>query len=136
MTPEDWKYVENELIPPWGRIVLICDGYKVSLCVQRTSKMKYTIVVYVNGEIDFSWMRKDCDERNRFMRPVTRPLLTKAQQKAEKRLAKLCKRPSRHDVKYTYWVPDWTSVKSLRRHFCKHNQDIQLVRDEAATEAI
>ena len=91
--------------------------------------MKYGIVVYVNGELDFSWLRQECEERNKFMRCISRPLYTPSQQKAEKKLAKLCRRPSRHDKKYVYWVPDWTNVAAMRRHFCKHNKDIQLIEE-------
>ena len=136
MTPEEWKYVEDRLVPPFGEIKLLCDDYEVTLQVQRIEKMKYGIIVYINGKLNWGWLREDCEERRRFMRPISRPLFTPSQQKAEKQLAKLLKRPSRHDVKHVYWVPDWSSVTAMRRHFCRNNQVIELVRDGQSQEAV
>lgn len=131
MTPDEWKTAEGILSYPYGRVSLRCDGYDVTLIVSVIGKLKLGIVVYVNGKADLSWLNKDCEERNKFLCQKEKPLYCSAAAKVEKKLAKLCKRPSRHDKKYTYWLPYWTNVTALRRHFCKHNTDIQLVRGDA-----
>lgn len=136
MTPDDWKYVEKELSFLYGRCDLICDGYRVGLHVMEVKKMWFGIVAYVNGHLDFKWLRQDCEERKRFMRRVERLLLKPSEQKAEKKLAKLCKRPSRHDKKIVYWEPYWTNVTALRRHICRNNENIQLVHDEIPERTI
>ena len=126
MTSGEWKTVEDTLNRVYGRVSLLCDGYKVTLTTDVIGKLKLGIIVYVNGKSGFSWLNKECDERNKFLCRKEKPLFSAATAKIEKKLAKLCKRPSRHDKKYAYWLPYWTNVTALRRHFCKHNRSIQL----------
>lgn len=51
MTDEQWKEIEKKLVPPFGRVELEIDGYKVAIVAQLVEKMKFSFVVYVNGFI-------------------------------------------------------------------------------------
>ena len=50
MTDEQWKEVEKKLVPPFGRVELEIDGYKVTIVAQLVEKMKFSFVVYVYAE--------------------------------------------------------------------------------------
>lgn len=131
MTKDDWDYVEERCSYPWGRVQLVCDGFTLDLKVESAGKLKYAILPYVNGYIRGKWLLKDCEERRRFLRPVTRPIYSKKMQEHEKRLARLEKRPSRHDETFTAWTLHWPSFGPLRRHLIRNNTDITLVRWDA-----
>ena len=66
MTDEQWKEVEKKLVPPFGRVELEIDGYKVAIVAQLVEKMKFSLVVYVNGFIRAEWSMNDCEIRRRF----------------------------------------------------------------------
>jgi hypothetical protein len=129
MTPEDWKYVENELTPPIGFVKLICDGYEVALRVVMITKMSFGVEVFVNGIRKGNWIIEECEESRRFYRRVERPMYKPHEHKEIKNVCKILGKKSYHDEKFVYFKPYWTNVTALRRHFCKHNQDIQLVRE-------
>lgn len=131
MTKEDWDYVEKGCSHPYGHVQLMCDGFVLDLTVEEVGKLKYAIIPYVNGYIKGKWLLEDCEERRRFCRPVTRPKLSRRMQALEERLARLEKRPSRHDVKITGWMLHWPTFGPLRRHLIRNNTDITLVRRDA-----
>lgn len=128
MTKEDWNFVEARCSHPYGRVKMNCDGFVLDLAVQSIGKLKYAIIPYVNGYIKGKWILEDCEERRRFLRPVTRPKLSKRMQSIEEQLARLGKRPSRQDVKITGWMLHWPSFGPLRRHLIRNNTDISLIR--------
>jgi hypothetical protein len=129
MTPEDWKYIERRLNAPCNFVKLSCDGYDVTLMVLPVKDLRNGIFVWVNGIRRGKWLFEECEESRRFLRRVEKPYYKPEEQKLEKRLAKILKRPSNHDKKFVYWRDYWTNVTALRRHFTRNNQDIQLVRE-------
>lgn len=132
MKRDEWQALEQRLTWPGAQARLVCDGYEVTLEVQRV-KLRMVIAVFVGGWMRGEWMLKDCEERRRFMRPlVIRPKpFTKAQIRllgkkwCEEQIAKRTG---------TYYIPYWPSVTALRRHFQKHNTSIERVTREGSAE--
>lgn len=130
LSKEEWTTIENSLLWPLAQRKLLCDGYEVTLQVRNLKKLQLAIFVFVNGYMKEKWMLEDCEERRRFLRPMKRPIFrSKDSQKLEQRLAKLQDRPSRHKETITGYYGWWTDFTAMRRHFCRHNQDIRLIKE-------
>lgn len=131
MTKEEWKEVEERLKRLMDIVELQCDGYKVSLVLKRESQFKNSIMVYVNGVFKGEWMEKDCEESRRFLRKVTKSLMSQKQRKEYKKFPKRLQKQLKWDErKYSYYVPTWTSFNSLKRHLIKENSSIELIKKE------
>lgn len=66
MTKEQWSAVEQKILNYSYTIARIqADGHVLSLSMQR-DKMQLVIVVYVDGKIDYHWLREDCEIRRKF----------------------------------------------------------------------
>lgn len=127
MTKEEWKVAEDQLNRPMQSVHLLCDGYKLTLRLERY-KMKLIIAFYVNGEIKGAWLNDDCEERRRFCRPVKKSCWTAKHlalmKKASKRqLKRLGVDPNEHFIIHYPW---WTSFKTLKSHLIKNNTSIEL----------
>lgn len=129
MNREQRQEVERRLCYPGASVKLACDGYEVVLEVLR-DKMKLVIVVFVDGSWKGEWLLHDCEQRRRFMRPVTRRF-GKPYTPAQIRLLgkKWCdeRRKPR-----TYYLPYWASVKPLLNHLEKHNTSVELASKSTA----
>lgn len=120
-------------------VELRCDGYEVTLVLVRISQFKNGIKVYIAGVIKGEWLVNDCEERQRFFRPVKRSVFTQKQKAAMKKVSKRLRQKAGlldPDASFTYYAPYWTSFRALKRHFIKHNSDIELIREqkEVATD--
>jgi hypothetical protein len=131
MKREDWLALEKQLTWPGARASLQCDGYRVTLMVQR-DKMRMVIAIYVNGWFRGEWVRDDCEERRRFMRPKTECAMRF--NKADLRLGKRWIAKMKAKYSFTWYSPIWPSVQVLRRHFEKHNTSIELATADAPAE--
>ncbi|WP_404991351.1 hypothetical protein [Cupriavidus pauculus] len=129
LTKEQITAIEYELASPFGRVVLACDSYKVTVAVEQKSPRKYELMVYVNDVFKAVWTRGGCEEATRFLRPTTVELFKPAQKsKILKDLGK------RHGSKFiaeynktsTIYLPIWQSVRSMVRHFCKHCESVSV----------
>jgi len=134
MNKEDWESVARHLTWPGAQARLQCDQFMVTLQVQR-DKMRMYIAVYVDGWMKGEWMTTDCEERRRFLRPIThRP---KPHTKHQLKLLgkKWC---DDQRVKYTrtYYTPFWPSAKALRRHFEKYNISVARTEIDASANAV
>ena len=130
MTPQQWKFVEDRLMPPYGQVHLLIDDYKVTLQVGFVGKMKFEIMVYVNGFAKGEWLMNDCEERRRFLRP-RRIAIHKPSSRARltKGLSAKMDKEYFPTLNKTFIVYDllWPSYGPLKRHLIKHNQSIELV---------
>lgn len=130
MKREAWDDIAARLVFPGASAKLQCDGYAITLEVQR-DRMKMLIVAFVDGRWLGKWLLDDCEERRRFMRPVRRvPKPYTAQQ--QKLLGKKWCAEQREKRSGTYYLPYWASVASIRRHFEKANGSVELFTEEAA----
>lgn len=125
LSKPEWAWIEERLASPYGRALLKVDGFDVSLYVEPYKKLRYTIVVYVNGSWSGKQLREDCEERRRFWRRTRRCAMTR------KHLAEWCrlfgKRAAEKEKKKStidIWYPDWPSFGALRRHLIANNKAI------------
>jgi len=131
LSKEEWIDLENSLLWPLAQREILCDGYKVTLQVRNLKKLQLGIFVFVDGYMKGKWVLEDCEERRRFLCPVTRPIFRgKERQKLEQYLAKLEHRPSRHKETITGYYSWWTDFTAMRRHFERNNQEIRLAAEE------
>lgn len=135
MTKEEWKQVEAALGWPYGTAKLHIDGFEVALGLARAAPLKYVITSYINGHFKGDWLITDCEERRRFLRPVTLHLYT------PKKRAELLKRFGKRRLKEwgidldrtsTCYRWDWTSFAALRRHLVANNERIELITADIA----
>lgn len=131
ISKDQWTEIEQNLSHAFSCVKLKCDGYEVSLQVVPVDTLQYGIQVYVNGFFNGKWLAEDCEERRRFLRPMER-FLWSARERAAMIKIWGGKRASKEKVdhvnrKITFYSSYWTSVKPLRRHIEKNNQELVVV---------
>lgn len=131
LTPDEWQEIEKKLQSFFSMVKLNCDGYKISLFLVRVSQFKNVIEVYINGQIKGEWCTKECEESRRFLRKVTKSLMSQKQKMDYKKFPKrLQKQLKWEDRKYSYYVPYWTSFKSLKKQLNAQNSSIELIHED------
>lgn len=128
----------GELSLPWGRVHLMCDGYRITLSVERYKGMSYRIMTYVNGVFEGKWCSSKGEyPEQKFMRKSVRPLCS-AQKKArdEKLFGKrIVSKDPWYTKKLTIYLPDWASGKAAINHLCKVCDSVQIAEpQESATQ--
>jgi len=136
VTSEEWKKIEENLKSFYSSVKLKCDAYEVTIMLQRISPMKNALVVYVNGHIKGEWLTNDCEERRRFLRPVTKSCLSAKDKKRLKKHGKKFLREMEEKSKYTYYDPYWTSFRALKKHLIDHSDSIELNHEGSIMEEI
>ncbi len=131
MTKEDWQYVERELADPYGYIKLKIDGYEVTVNVELEKNLKYVLTVYVGGKMKLEWLVEDCDIRRKFFQKHTKSLLTAKEKKKLSRERKAVREEVQKRMQYDYYLPYWTSFRSMKSHFIKNNTLIELAEEVA-----
>ena len=127
MTPEDWKKVENALLIPYGSVVLKIDGYEVNVMCVIDKPLHYCLAVYVDGKIKDEWIFKDCEVRRRFYQKHKSSLLDSKQKKRLKREKKAIREEVLKKCAHYWYAPYWKSVRSMKAHFIKNNNSIELI---------
>lgn len=132
LSKEQKEALARELMTPWGRIELECDGYLVALRVERAKGMTYRVVTYVNGFFKGEWI---CTKggaapvpETKFLRKSVRPNISPVKRKKlEKTLGKryISKDPYWSGTQ-TFYLPDWSSGKAAINHLCKVCESVQV----------
>lgn len=131
MTKEDWESIERKLCYLGAGVHLKIDGYAVTLRVLR-EKMKMVIAVYVNEYIKGEWLVNDCDIRRRFYQCSKHSLLTAADKKKLAKERKSVQKAVRERMTYYSYLPYWNSLRSLKCHFIKNNESIELCEEDSS----
>ena len=133
LTKEQKQELIDKLALPWGRVNLLCDGYRITLAVQQVSPLKYRVVTYINGVLEGKWMiaEKSYPEQkflNRKERPLAKP---SEKAKAEKAFGKraVAKDPWWSKTFVSYDVT-WASGKQVIHHLCRVSESIEILPDE------
>lgn len=130
ISAEQVAAIEEELNSAHGYVHLQCDDYRVSLQVSLLKTRTYVLFVYVDGWIRGEWLGDDCEQRRRFMCPKSMALYSKKRQ-AEIIKAFGKRRAAKHfprlNERHAYWLPYWTSARSMLRHFCANNQKVTVL---------
>lgn len=122
----------QELSNPWGSIILMCDGYRVALQVQRTSALSFRVMTFVNGEFKGLWCspENECPE-SKYLRKTVRPLVSPSRKREMEKI--LGKRHVAKDPFYsktlTHYMPDFASGKAAINHMCKVSESIQIAEE-------
>ena len=130
MTESEWRSVEEKLSYPYGRAAFRIDGYNIDVIVikEMPNSLKYVLAVYVDGKIRSEWSLNDCDIRRKFYCRRSKSLLT-ASDKNSPWFRKL-KKSERNEVikhyQYNWYSPYFSSMRSLKAHFLKNNNSIEL----------
>ncbi|MEX0732867.1 MAG: hypothetical protein WED00_05800 [Aquisalimonadaceae bacterium] len=127
-TKAQWAAVERHLVMPGSSAKLLVDGFELTLQVHRAKGLRNTIVVFINGVLEWRISSEDCEERRRFWRLRERRLYPKSEADAtQKKHGKRFRQQLGMDKTLTLYSPDWPSFTPLRRHLAKNNTHIQLV---------
>lgn len=127
ITPQDWKEIEQRLKDFYHQVKLICDGYEVTLMLQRLDQFRNAIAVYVNGKFEGKWLIEDCEERRRFLCPKTKNYYSRKEMATFKKISKKMFNEIQAKNKFVYYEPYWTSFRALKSHLVKNNEQIELV---------
>lgn len=126
MTDEQWKQVESRLSRPFGSVKMQIDGYKITVVVEPLKGMKLVLMVYVDGYFRGKWLTEDCDIRRRFYYCSKRSLLTTKEKKRLQREKKAIREEIQKKMEYMTFLPYFGSFRTLKSHFMKNNQSIEL----------
>ena len=116
--------VEQKILNyPYTIAKIRADGHVLSLSMQR-DKMQLVIAVYVDGKIDYHWLREDCEIRRKFFQQRKRSLLTQKDRERLKREKKSIREEITAQATYYSYSPYWTSFTALRRHLEQNCESI------------
>lgn len=136
LNKEQKDELARKLDTPWGQVELRCDGYDVTLSVQRYKGMQYRVLTYVNGSIKGEWFRGDKPApESKFLRKSVRPNLSPSQRKEwEKKLRKrFVKNDPFASGSVTLFLPDWASGKAAISHLDKVCDSIEVIQRATAS---
>jgi hypothetical protein len=126
-TPEQWQAAHVALCGLFGSVELHCDGYRLTIEKRLLNERNLCLLPYVNGEWKVAWMVNDCEERRRFMRPVTRRRHSAKTEKLFRRIDRITGNKRQYNETITYHFWEWLSFAALKRHLIKNNEAIHLV---------
>ncbi len=128
MTKEDWTKAEKALESILGHVKFVIDGYNVSVGYVKESPTKYCLAVYIDGVFKSKWCFEDCEIRRRFCNQRKTAVIKKSEF-----INKFGKREYNRVVKEkpecffaVYYTPYFGSFRTLKSHFIKNNQSIEL----------
>jgi hypothetical protein len=130
LTNEQKEKVIGDLSQLFGRATLRCDGYEVTLQVERFKGFKYRVMTYVNGTFSGKWiLPSDAAPESKFLRKMTKPNVSPVKRlKLEKECGKrfIAKDPF-FSGSYTCYLPDWSTGKAAVNHLCKVCESVELI---------
>lgn len=135
LSEEQRDKVIDRLSHPWGRAELMCDGYRITLAVERAKGMSYRVMTYVNGSFRGLWCshKDECPE-SKFLRRVVRPACPpRHKQEMEKIMGKrYIQKDPYYSATFIHYMPDWASGKSALNHLCKVCDSVQVADPQSA----
>lgn len=134
LTKEQKQVLIDELGIPYASVNLLCDGYRITLSVTRTTQLAFRVVTYVNGFWEGKWMfGSEIYPEQKFLNRRERAVVTPKQKaQAEKVFGKraVAKDPWYSKKIVTYDV-SWASGKAAIDHLCRVCESIEIVEHEA-----
>lgn len=129
LTKEQKNELAQLLTSPWGSVELLCDGYRISLQVQRAKGMTYRVVTFVNGQWKGLWVcGLDEFPEQKFLNKRTRRACSPSlKAKMEKIMGKraVAKDPYYRKTFITYDV-SWPSGKAAIAHLCSVCESVEI----------
>ncbi|VVE67849.1 hypothetical protein PAN31117_02789 [Pandoraea anapnoica] len=136
LSKEQRAELEEELTMPYGRVDLMCDGFKVTLSVQLWKRLVYRVFTYVNGEYSYRWAWNESPlPEQKFLRKSVRKVCSaKTRRAAEKACGKrYVKKDPFYSGTVTYFMPDWPNGRSAINHLCKVCESVEVVTPSQRT---
>jgi len=136
VTKEQWEEIEQRLSGSFGRVELLCDGYKITASIGRIAPLKFAIEVYVDGVIKGEWMDGESEIPRKFHQQRTCSVNSAKQRAGYLKLSKskLWTKEERDrwaemaNSTISMWYPYWTNAKAFCRHIRKTCTSIELVK--------
>ncbi|ADE10453.1 hypothetical protein [Sideroxydans lithotrophicus] len=138
VSKEQWEEIEKQLSGSWGRVELVCDGYKINAAIVNVSPLKLGIAVYVDGVTLGEWIfneekseipLKFHQEKKRFaFKGKYRDWLLKASKNRVWTKEERAKYAADAARTHSHWLPYWTNPTSFCRHIRKTCTSIELVK--------
>lgn len=136
LTKEQKQELIDKLASPWGRVNLLCDGYRITLAVQQVSPLKYRVVTYINGVWEGKWVdgSRSFPEQKFINRKEVSLVTPSEKAKAEKIFGKraVAKDPWYTNKLVTYDI-SWASGKQAINHLCRVCESIEVLPDEVVS---
>lgn len=137
ISKEQWAEIEKHLSGVFGRVELLCDGYKITAEIQK-NKMKLVVSVYVDGVIKGEWIfnKGDSEIPRKFHQEIKRFAFS-AKYRAHlikssksKLYTKEMRAKDAADAVRTssHWWPHWPNAKAFCRHIRKTCTSIEIVK--------
>lgn len=137
ISKEQWVEIEKQLGGWFGRVELMCDGYKINAAVEK-DKMKLVVGVYVDGFIKGEWLFNEANSEipRKFHVEKKRPACgTKMRawylKESKSRIwpkEKRAEYAARAKETSSHWMPYWPSAKAFCRHIRKTCTSIDIVK--------
>ena len=125
LTDADRKSLCKQLSYAHAWVDLDCDGYAVSIYTFQMRPLQYGLFVLIGGHFKGAWLLDDCEERRRFMRPVSRYRFNKSV-RTTSALRRMFGR-KKIDSKVVSYKVVWLSPRAMLRHFEGNNKIITIV---------
>ncbi len=132
-TKEQLTQLALQLGFPYGRVTLMCDGYRIVLEVRLWKPMHYRVLTFVNGEFKGAWTNaeKVVPEQKFLRKQVTTLFKPADKKKAEKALGKRYVQQSKlYSGTFTQYCLDWASGRAALSHLCKVCESVEVVEDD------
>lgn len=136
LTKEQKATLIADLMLPWGRVELLCDGDRITLAVQQAKPLVFRVVTFVNGEWRGEWCfgTKEFPEQkflNKRTHRVYRPAYVK---KMEKIFGKreVAKNPEYQRTFVTYDI-SWPNGRAAINHLCRVCESIEVAPAKEVT---
>lgn len=138
LSKEQKEELAATLSLPWGSATLICDGYRITLQVQRAKGMTYRVTTFVNGEWKGVWCsgKSEYPEQKFLNKKTNRACSPAFKAKMEKILGKraVAKDPYYSKTFVTYDI-SWASGKAAIAHLCRVCESVEIAPADAEAAA-
>lgn len=143
LSKEQKQELIDKLTHPWGRVRLMCDGYKVDLVVERAKGMRYRVTTYVNGRWSGKWISgEETHPEQKFLRKYVRPAVSKKDKDAMEKVVgkryfkKMCAEESYWTKTITLYDISWASGRTAINHLCKVCDSVAIAEEEGTANVV
>lgn len=134
LTKLQWQTLERQLTYPYASVKLKCDSHEIIARVEKAKGLKYSIMVYVDGEFKGIWLNGEDERCLKFYRARKHYLWRgKLREELRDTLRKRRPKESRDYCKemlekyFFTWVPYWPSASAFFRHIRKTCKQIEIM---------
>lgn len=131
LTKVEKDYIVKELNSQFSQVVLMCDGYRVSLALERVQDFKLAIGIYVNHMIKGAWMLKPNEHPESKFLPIRQKALYSSTKKAKifKEFGKIRAREyfPNLDLVHEYRGSHFSTGRAAINHLIKVSDSIELL---------